>query len=187
MFLASAHPSHLEKEDRKNQKKPCVLLPRTGRAVRCVLERGEDMLITGARHPVQGKYKVPHRVLFWFEFPMKGIKGLLLVLVFQVGFMNDGRILGADFQFYTNAGNTVDESLWVCKSALPHCLRVFRWCVADVFSPSRLQKRWCFFSTIPTTSPTCGAVLLPAEPTCPPTRPSGALVCPKDYWWWRTC
>lgn len=37
------------------------------------------MLITGARHPVQGKYKVPHHVLFWFEFPMKVIKGLLLV------------------------------------------------------------------------------------------------------------
>lgn len=85
------------------------------------------MLITGARHPVQGKYKVPHHVLLWFEFPMKVIKGLLLGLglLFQVGFMKDGRILGADFQFYTNAGNTVDESLWVCKSAVPHCLRVF--------------------------------------------------------------
>uniref|UniRef100_A0A7N5JZP9 aldehyde oxidase n=1 Tax=Ailuropoda melanoleuca TaxID=9646 RepID=A0A7N5JZP9_AILME len=29
-----------------------------GRAVRCVLERGEDMLITGGRHPYLGKYKV---------------------------------------------------------------------------------------------------------------------------------
>lgn len=35
-----------------------ICLPRTGRAVRCVLERGEDMLITGARHPVLGKHKV---------------------------------------------------------------------------------------------------------------------------------
>lgn len=52
--------------------------------------------------------------------------------------MNDGTILGADFQFYANAGNTVDDSLWVCKSAVPHCLRVFRWCVAEVFPPSRL-------------------------------------------------
>lgn len=67
------------KKTGKKQKKPCVLFLRTGRAVRCVLERGEDMLITGARHPVQGKYKVPHHVLFWFEFPMKVIKGLLLV------------------------------------------------------------------------------------------------------------
>ena len=32
---------------------------RTGRAVRCILERGEDMLITGARHPVLGRYQVP--------------------------------------------------------------------------------------------------------------------------------
>ncbi|TRZ01793.1 hypothetical protein DNTS_017772, partial [Danionella cerebrum] len=31
--------------------------PTTGRPVRCVLERGEDMLITGGRHPVWGKYK----------------------------------------------------------------------------------------------------------------------------------
>uniref|UniRef100_A0A3Q2PG74 Aldehyde oxidase 1 n=1 Tax=Fundulus heteroclitus TaxID=8078 RepID=A0A3Q2PG74_FUNHE len=31
---------------------------KTNRAVRCVLERGEDMLITGGRHPVLGKYKV---------------------------------------------------------------------------------------------------------------------------------
>lgn len=31
---------------------------RTNRAVRCVLERGDDMLITGGRLPVLGKYKV---------------------------------------------------------------------------------------------------------------------------------
>lgn len=40
------------------------------------------MLITGGRHPVQGKYKVPHHVLLCFEFPhlpMKVIKGLFLV------------------------------------------------------------------------------------------------------------
>nr|XP_008509616.1 PREDICTED: aldehyde oxidase 1-like [Equus przewalskii] len=29
-----------------------------GRPVRCILERGEDMLITGGRHPYLGKYKV---------------------------------------------------------------------------------------------------------------------------------
>ncbi|CAO2615986.1 Aldehyde oxidase 1 [Lemmus lemmus] len=32
-----------------------------GRAVRCILERGEDMLITGGRHPYLGKYKVSRR------------------------------------------------------------------------------------------------------------------------------
>ncbi|XP_054638746.1 aldehyde oxidase 6 isoform X2 [Dunckerocampus dactyliophorus] len=52
-------------------------------AVRCVLERGEDMLITGGRHPVLGKYKV--------------------------GFQKDGRILAADLQIYTNAGNVAEK------------------------------------------------------------------------------
>ncbi|CAL8306974.1 unnamed protein product [Merluccius merluccius] len=67
---------------------------KTGRAVRCVLERGEDMLITGARHPVLGKYKV--------------------------GFMKDGRITAADLQYYANAGNTVDESPLVVEKMLLH-------------------------------------------------------------------
>lgn len=37
-------------------------LLRTNRPVRCVLDRGDDMLITGGRHPVLGKYKV--RIFF---------------------------------------------------------------------------------------------------------------------------
>nr|XP_046238450.1 aldehyde oxidase 6 isoform X2 [Scatophagus argus] len=67
---------------------------KTGRAVRCVLERGEDMLITGARHPVLGKYKV--------------------------GFMNDGRIVAADVQFFSNGGNTIDDSVLVGEKMLLH-------------------------------------------------------------------
>ncbi|XP_074520486.1 aldehyde oxidase 6 isoform X2 [Halichoeres trimaculatus] len=67
---------------------------KTNRAVRCVLERGDDMLITGARHPVQATYKV--------------------------GFMNDGRILAADFEYFTNAGNTIDESVLVAEKILLH-------------------------------------------------------------------
>ncbi|XP_070711719.1 aldehyde oxidase 6 [Pempheris klunzingeri] len=67
---------------------------KTNRAVRCVLERGEDMLITGGRHPVLGKYKV--------------------------GFMNDGRIMAADIQYYANAGNAVDESPLVIEKILLH-------------------------------------------------------------------
>lgn len=35
----------------------CFLF-RTNRAVRCVLDRGDDMLIVGSRHPVLGRYKV---------------------------------------------------------------------------------------------------------------------------------
>ncbi|XP_071392432.1 aldehyde oxidase 6 isoform X3 [Centroberyx affinis] len=67
---------------------------KTDLPVRCVLERGEDMLITGARHPVLGKYKV--------------------------GFMNDGRVVAADLQYYTNAGNTLDESVLVIEKILLH-------------------------------------------------------------------
>uniref|UniRef100_A0A6Q2YZD5 Aldehyde oxidase 6 n=1 Tax=Esox lucius TaxID=8010 RepID=A0A6Q2YZD5_ESOLU len=68
--------------------------PRSGRAVRCVLERGEDMLITGARHPVLGRYKV--------------------------GFMNDGKIIAADLHYYANSGNTADESVLVVEKVLLH-------------------------------------------------------------------
>ncbi|XP_051979767.1 aldehyde oxidase 6 [Xyrauchen texanus] len=67
---------------------------KTGRPVRCVLERGEDMLITGGRHPVWGKYKV--------------------------GFTKDGRITAADFQYYANSGNTADESVLVVEKILLH-------------------------------------------------------------------
>ncbi|KAG2459598.1 AOXA oxidase, partial [Polypterus senegalus] len=67
---------------------------RTGRSVRCVLERGEDMLITSGRHPFLGKYKV--------------------------GFMNDGTIISADMTYYSNAGNTLDESQFIIEKALLH-------------------------------------------------------------------
>ncbi|KAL6462054.1 hypothetical protein MHYP_G00301990 [Metynnis hypsauchen] len=67
---------------------------RTERPVRCVLDRGEDMLITGARHPVLGKYKV--------------------------GFMSDGRITAADVRYYANAGHTPDESVLVIEKILLH-------------------------------------------------------------------
>ncbi|KAM4627027.1 aldehyde oxidase 2-like isoform 1-T1 [Discoglossus pictus] len=65
---------------------------KTKRPVRCILERGEDMLITAGRHPLMAKYKV--------------------------GFMNDGQIVAADVNFYTNAGCTPDESILVLVIAL---------------------------------------------------------------------
>ncbi|ROL40898.1 Aldehyde oxidase 1 [Anabarilius grahami] len=61
---------------------------KTGRPVRCVLERGEDMLITGGRHPV--------------------------------GFLKNGRITAADFQYYANSGNTADESVLVAEKIVLH-------------------------------------------------------------------
>ncbi|NWX23762.1 AOXB oxidase, partial [Aegotheles bennettii] len=69
-----------------------VAVNKTGRPVRFVLERNMDMLITGGRHPFFGKYKV--------------------------GFMNDGRIIAADFQCYINGGCTKDESELVIEYIL---------------------------------------------------------------------
>nr|XP_006117996.1 aldehyde oxidase isoform X1 [Pelodiscus sinensis] len=69
-----------------------VAANKTGHAVRFILDRGDDMLITGGRHPVVGKYKV--------------------------GFMNDGRIVGVDAKYYVNGGCTPDDSILVTEVAL---------------------------------------------------------------------
>ncbi|PKK19615.1 aldehyde oxidase 1 [Columba livia] len=69
-----------------------VAANKTSRAVRLILSRGDDMLITGGRHPFLGKYKV--------------------------GFMNDGRIKAVDAQYYINGGCTPDESVVVAEVAL---------------------------------------------------------------------
>uniref|UniRef100_A0A8C7LMF6 xanthine dehydrogenase n=1 Tax=Oncorhynchus kisutch TaxID=8019 RepID=A0A8C7LMF6_ONCKI len=66
---------------------------KTGRPVRCVLERGDDMLITSGRHPFLGKYKV--------------------------GYNNDGTIMAADITYYSNGGCTLNESL-IMEKALLH-------------------------------------------------------------------
>ncbi|KAM6174713.1 aldehyde oxidase 2-like [Erethizon dorsatum] len=57
---------------------------KTGRPIRLVLDREEDMLITGGRHPLFGKYKV--------------------------GFMDSGRIKALDIECYINGGCTLDDS-----------------------------------------------------------------------------
>uniref|UniRef100_A0A3Q2Q717 Xanthine dehydrogenase n=1 Tax=Fundulus heteroclitus TaxID=8078 RepID=A0A3Q2Q717_FUNHE len=54
------------------------------RPVRCMLDRDEDMLITGGRHPFYGKYKV--------------------------GFLQTGKVVALDVTFYSNAGNSMDLS-----------------------------------------------------------------------------
>ncbi|XP_042301120.1 aldehyde oxidase isoform X3 [Sceloporus undulatus] len=69
-----------------------VAANKTGHAVRCILDRGTDMLTTGGRHPVTGKYKV--------------------------GFMNNGKILAIYFDAYINGGCTVDDSVLVTESML---------------------------------------------------------------------
>ncbi|XP_021573473.1 aldehyde oxidase 2 [Carlito syrichta] len=57
---------------------------KTGHPIRLVLDREDDMLITGGRHPLFGKYKV--------------------------GFMNNGRIKALDVECYINGGCTLDDS-----------------------------------------------------------------------------
>ncbi|XP_019409453.1 PREDICTED: aldehyde oxidase-like [Crocodylus porosus] len=69
-----------------------VAANKTGRVVRCILDRGDDMLITGGRHPFLGKYRV--------------------------GFMNDGRIIALDVRYYSNGGCTPDESIVIMETAL---------------------------------------------------------------------
>uniref|UniRef100_A0A8C4LM03 FAD-binding PCMH-type domain-containing protein n=1 Tax=Equus asinus TaxID=9793 RepID=A0A8C4LM03_EQUAS len=67
---------------------------KTGCPVRCMLDRDEDMLITGGRHPFLARYKV--------------------------GFMKTGRIVALEVNHYSNAGNTLDLSEAVMQAALFH-------------------------------------------------------------------
>ncbi|ELK14106.1 Xanthine dehydrogenase/oxidase [Pteropus alecto] len=76
---------------------------KTGRPVRCMLDRDEDMLITGGRHPFLARYKVPY------------VGGCA-----RVGFMKTGKIVALEVDYYSNAGNTVDLSRSVMERALLH-------------------------------------------------------------------
>lgn len=62
------------------------------RPVRSVLDRDEDMQVSGYRHPCWIKYKA--------------------------GFNNDGRINAAKFEIYSNAGNYLDISCSVRSTKL---------------------------------------------------------------------
>ncbi|MED6259817.1 hypothetical protein ATANTOWER_000009 [Ataeniobius toweri] len=70
------------------------------RPVRCMLDRDEDMLITGGRHPFYGKYKV--------------------------GFLQTGKVVALDVAFYGNAGNSMDLSLAIMERALFHMENSYR-------------------------------------------------------------
>uniref|UniRef100_A0A4W4HLA5 Xanthine dehydrogenase/oxidase n=1 Tax=Electrophorus electricus TaxID=8005 RepID=A0A4W4HLA5_ELEEL len=64
------------------------------RAVRCMLDRDEDMLVSGGRHPFFGRYKV--------------------------GFKKNGKVMALDVTYYSNAGNSMDLSLSIMERALLH-------------------------------------------------------------------
>uniref|UniRef100_A0A803T802 Xanthine dehydrogenase n=1 Tax=Anolis carolinensis TaxID=28377 RepID=A0A803T802_ANOCA len=65
-----------------------------GGCLRCMLDRDEDMLISGGRHPFLGFYKV--------------------------GFKKNGRITCLDVSFYSNGGNSADLSFGVMDRAVFH-------------------------------------------------------------------
>ncbi|XP_066474776.1 xanthine dehydrogenase/oxidase [Tiliqua scincoides] len=71
-----------------------VAAAKTGRPVRCMLDRDEDMLISGGRHPFLGQYKV--------------------------GFKKNGRITSLEVTYYSNGGNSMDLSHGVMDRALFH-------------------------------------------------------------------
>lgn len=64
------------------------------RAVRCVLDREEDMMMTGTRHPTLARYKV--------------------------GFRSDGRLQALEVDFYLNCGISTTKSSAVMDKQLFH-------------------------------------------------------------------
>ncbi|ORY03263.1 xanthine dehydrogenase [Basidiobolus meristosporus CBS 931.73] len=65
-----------------------------GKPVRCMLDRDEDMQLTGQRHPFLGKWKV--------------------------GVNKDGKIQALDIQLYANAGWSADLTMAVVERAMSH-------------------------------------------------------------------
>ncbi|ALC47458.1 ry [Drosophila busckii] len=73
---------------------------RLRRPVRCMLDRDEDMLITGTRHPFLFKYKL--------------------------GFTREGLITACDIECYNNAGWSMDLSFSVLERAMCHFENCYR-------------------------------------------------------------
>ncbi|XP_065093510.1 xanthine dehydrogenase-like [Ochlerotatus camptorhynchus] len=70
------------------------------RPVRCMLDRDEDMVITGTRHP------------FYFTY--------------KVGVAENGRILAADFKAYNNAGYSMDLSFSILERSMFHIQNAYK-------------------------------------------------------------
>ncbi|XP_057599157.1 xanthine dehydrogenase/oxidase isoform X3 [Hippopotamus amphibius kiboko] len=85
---------------------------KTGCPVRCMLDRDEDMLITGGRHPFLARYKV--------------------------GFMKTGKIVALEVDHYSNAGNSQDLSHGIMERALFHMDNSYK--IPNVRGTGRLCK-----------------------------------------------
>lgn len=73
---------------------------RLQRPVRCMLDRDEDMIVTGTRHPFTGRYKI--------------------------GFDSTGKISAFDVQLFSNGGNTMDLSRGIMERAVFHIDNSYR-------------------------------------------------------------
>ncbi|XP_012937557.1 xanthine dehydrogenase/oxidase [Aplysia californica] len=69
-----------------------VAAVKLGRTVRCVLDRDDDMIVTGNRHPYLGQY--------------------------TVGFSAEGEITALKLDIYSNGGNSLDSSRGVMEKTL---------------------------------------------------------------------
>ncbi|ERE67785.1 xanthine dehydrogenase/oxidase-like protein [Cricetulus griseus] len=85
---------------------------KTGRPVRCMLDRDEDMLITGGRHPFLAKYKV--------------------------GFMKTGNIVALEVAHFSNGGNTEDLSRSIMERALFHMDNAYK--IPNIRGTGRICK-----------------------------------------------
>ncbi|XP_011310367.1 xanthine dehydrogenase [Fopius arisanus] len=76
------------------------------RPVRCMLDRDEDMMISGTRHPFMHRYKV--------------------------GFTKEGKIKGVKIEIFNNAGYSMDLSVSVLERAIFHCENAYKFPVTHV-------------------------------------------------------
>nr|XP_034184290.1 xanthine dehydrogenase isoform X2 [Osmia lignaria] len=80
---------------------------RSKRPVRCMLDRDEDMMLTGTRHPFLFKYKV--------------------------GFDDTGAIKVMQLYIYNNAGCSFDLSTAIMERAMFHCENSYKIPVMDIY------------------------------------------------------
>ncbi|XP_019698850.2 xanthine dehydrogenase [Harpegnathos saltator] len=84
-----------------------VAAHRLQKPIRCMLDRDEDMMVSGTRHPFLFRYKV--------------------------GFNNDGLIKVVAVHIYNNAGYSYDLSLSVLERAMFHFQNAYRIPVSEVY------------------------------------------------------
>jgi xanthine dehydrogenase/oxidase len=80
----------------------------TGRPVRCMLDRDEDMVTSGWRHPFLGRS------------PTQGAFHTLKCPRYKVAFNSAGLVQAAEVDLYNNAGITMDLSFSVMERAMFH-------------------------------------------------------------------